>query len=235
MNAQWRWTRTPRSDRGTYKYYIQLPARNQSRIIRHHYTYTGSFCCTFLPTVMFLPYLLTVSLVAFPLVAHAQSLLDALRLADAPAFAEYIGANPALLAQLSDPAVKTIFAPNDKAMEIFLSNGTINKRLLARQSPNNDRKTAQQSSNEAQAAAGLKTPPGRVVQTNHPGPGGKVVGQPGSNTGNSTGGVARRQQSTGPQAIIFSGLGNNVTIVKEDTPFYNGLIQTTDGYGFPSG
>lgn len=170
---------------------------------------------------------------AFPLVTRAQSVADALRLANASAFADYVEGNPAILAQLSDPAIKTIFAPNDAAFKTFLSNETNTRRLMVRQQVINHDLAAQLCDN-VEDAAHVENPPGAVIKTGNDG---VVVGQPEPDDGpinqppvNATNAkIRRRQDATASRAVLFSGLGHTVGIVKRDTPFANGLIQTTDG------
>ena len=164
--------------------------------------------------------------------AQAQSLLDALKAANASGFAQYVQNNPGYLAALSAPGVQTIFAPTDQALAAFLSNTTLTNHLRRRQNVN--MQAEYQTSSEAASAAQLALPQGIPLPMNLPGPGNKkqvTVSQPKSSSSNTTSKKIRRRQQVASPVILFSGLGNNVTIVKEDTPFSGGLIQTVDGYG----
>lgn len=159
---------------------------------------------------------------AFSLVCRAWSVVEALRLADASVFADYVNDNPAILARLSDPTTKTIYAPNDDSMKKFLSNATYNRRLVARQNYLSSaaylayskiRKTAQD----------LETAPGTSTDVGDDGA--TVASTPPPPSQN----VRRAQNTTVTRAVLYSGLGRSVRMVKGDTPFANGLIHTTDG------
>lgn len=168
-----------------------------------------------------------------PLAIHAQSLLDALRAANATAFADYVGGNAAFFKQLNDSSIKTIFAPNDDAMKIFLSNGTLSRRQLSK-----DALAGRQTSKSQETTSQMGSPPGETVHNDLPGAGGKnevVVAQPPPSAfPRNTTARFRARQATSPSPInLYSGLGKSVTIVKGDTPYAHGLIQTTDGFFTP--
>jgi len=129
----------------------------------------------------------------------------------------------------TSPNVKIVFAPVDEAAEDF--NETDFRRslhLFARQ--NTNKQALQQSSDEESSIAQQQVPGGAVVPSTLPADGGgpspivaKGIALPPSGNGTS-----KRQLAGGP-VYLFTGLGNNVTIVKGDTPYDGGLIQTVNG------
>ncbi|MCJ1405531.1 hypothetical protein MMC11_008759 [Xylographa trunciseda] len=184
--------------------------------------------------------ILALSLVLFAANVQAQSLLDALKAANASGFAQYVQDTPGYLAALSAPGVQTIFAPTDEALAAFTSNTTVANSLRRRQGVN--MQAEYQSSSQGASAAQLALPPGLALPMNLPSSENKkqvTVSQPKSSSSNTTSKKLKSRQQVASPVILFSGLGRNVTIVKEDTPFSGGLIQTVDGQtnltGFSTG
>ena len=179
--------------------------------------------------------LLAFTLVAFSAIfVQAVSIFDGLAAAGASKFALFIQSDPALVALYTSPQIHSVFAPTDSAVELI--NGTDRRlRLRTRQSsgdvtPGGD----YQCSDEASSAASLSLVPGQESTTNLNAAGTRkqvVVSHGVSKSTNSTNGthtLRSRQQPANP-IRLFSGLGNNVSIIKTDTPFDGGLIQTVDG------
>ncbi|KAH8586233.1 FAS1 domain-containing protein [Bisporella sp. PMI_857] len=179
---------------------------------------------------MHLPTSLTLLAVSFTASVQAVTLFEGLIAANASRFAEFIQTDLSLVAIFTSPDVKTVFAPTDDAVEGF--NETDFRRslhLFARQGTN--RNGRQQCSDEVTDVAAQQAPGGTVVQSNLPADGGrgspivaKAIAAP--PPGNAT----TKRQVSGGQVRLFSGLGNNVTLVKGDTPYDSGLIQTVDGF-----
>ncbi|KAE8449595.1 hypothetical protein EG329_007925 [Mollisiaceae sp. DMI_Dod_QoI] len=177
------------------------------------------------------------ALLAPPFIASVQAvtLFEGLIAANATKFAQFIQCDPNLIAIFTSPDVKTVFAPNDDAMENFNETDFRRSlRLFARQATN--KRAHQQCSDQEASVAQQQTPGGTVVPSTLPADGGgpspivaKGSAPPPSGNGTSGNGTTKRQVSGGP-VHLFSGLGNNVTLVKGDTPYDNGLIQTLDGF-----
>jgi hypothetical protein len=166
--------------------------------------------------------------------AHASlPLLDALKtLANATQFAQLLEDNPSILALYNTSTTKTIFVPSDAYFESSIGG------LRRRQSSNPQQQLEYQYTNQLTnlATLGPTTLPGAVVNSGltSPGLGGKpqaIVTNKITQLTNTT--LRRRQSSNGTVPLqgiqLFSGLGNNVTIVEGDIPFDCGLIQTVSG------
>ena len=159
---------------------------------------------------------------ATPTAVQAVSLFEGLRNANATKFAQWIQSDPDLTAIFTNTSVKTIFAPIDSAFEN--GNKTYFRRsLLHRQT---SRKEALQQCGDTETdLAAMTVPHGDIVPTNLQADGGRnqpVVAH------NNT---AKMLEGTGTTGIqLFSGLGNNVTVLKGDTVYDGGRIQTIDGY-----
>lgn len=166
--------------------------------------------------------------VSFSASAQAVTLFEGLAAANAAKFAQFIQADPVLVGIFTAPDVHTVFAPSDDSFGSI--NQTIFRRslyLAARQST--DRSANQQCSNDRTKIAQTKAPGGAVVDSNLLGDGGgptPIVGR--SNTPNSGNGTTKRQ-SIEERVSLFTGLGDNVTVVQEDTEYDGGWIQTTNG------
>lgn len=160
---------------------------------------------------------------------RAVTLFEGLAAANATKFAQFIQSDASLVAVFTDPNVKTVFAPTDDAVQDF--NETDFRRslhLYARQSTN--KHALQQCSGKVASIAQAQAPGGTSIPANLPADGGgpspivaKGIAPPASGNG-----TTKRQVSGGP-VHFFTGLGNNVTLVKGDTPYDGGLIQTVDG------
>jgi len=183
-----------------------------------------------------------VVLLAFTLVAFAAhvtpqavSIFDGLAAAGASKFAQLIESDPALLALYTSGCVRSVFAPADDAVDLFnCTDGRLS--LRPRQSTGDVTPAGEyQSSNDASSAASLGIVPGQVSTQNLPAAGANkkqvVTSHPATNSTNSTSSknTLESRQQPATSATLFSGLGNSVSIVKADTPFDGGLIQTVDG------
>lgn len=155
--------------------------------------------------------------------AQNNTLLYALRyLANATQFADFLEANPDILATYNSTSVQTIFAPSD---------ASFTNPLRRRQAPSMQNSGIQYSHdlnnfrrlNPANA-------PGSVVNTGLSAPlaGGSqsIVSQK-----VATNSTTRRRRAVPSLGVeLLSGLGNSVNIISSDIPYSNGLIQVTDGY-----
>jgi hypothetical protein len=148
-------------------------------------------------------------------VVQAVSLFEGLHNANAIKFAQWIQSDPDLTAIFTNTSVKTIFAPIDNAFEN--GNKTYFRRsLLHRQTSRME--ALQQCSDTETDLAAMGVPHGDIVPTKIPADGGR--NQP-----------VVAHKMTGTTGIqLFSGLGNNVTVLKGDTVYDGGRIQTIDGY-----
>ena len=170
--------------------------------------------------------------------SHSLSLLDALKEnANASIFAQYIQNNPSIAALYQSSYIKTVFAPSDEALKA--ANIDHHRHLEARQQPNYVADAAEPYIQVTAIAVDVQTlrmPPGCVfatvdTQSNLKDNNTSLVAGPQSNNGAKTTkrGLSSYDNSTLEPVKIFSGLGNTIKIVKEDTPYEYGLIQTTDG------
>lgn len=167
--------------------------------------------------------------VSFTASIQAITLFEGLIAANASRFANFIQADPNLVALFTSPDVKTVFAPSDDAVKGFSETDFRRSlHLYARQATN--RRARQQTCQQVTNVAQLRAPEGAVISSNLETEGGgqsPIVAKEASPppAGNGT---TKRQELRGP-VQLFSGLGNNVTIVKGDTPYDGGLIHTIDG------
>ena len=180
---------------------------------------------------------ITLFLGLFLTLAHAQSLLDALRSANALAYATYLESNPQSLAFLNSSNVQTIFAPTDEAFQASsLGNATTISRLRSRQSGGIDSRVLFMSAARQQSAAQARFGQGEPIFTNFQNSSGgsqaAVSGPPSTPAVNSSK-LRRRQAGNSSTVSLFTGLGNSVDIVQEDTPYTGGLIQTINGFVLP--
>lgn len=175
---------------------------------------------------MHFPTILLLSLTTAPLI-HALSLFDSLRTsAGASQFADLVEGDP-ILSAIYLSGVRTVFAPSDECFPI--TNVTLLKgREL-------DPTISQQSKLEYQATniycvfnnKGADGGSNATMRNNQ----NIVFEKPAPDT------LTRRillpshprNSSTFPQPRIFSGLGNNVSVIRRDIPYDGGLIQVTDG------
>ena len=177
--------------------------------------------------------LIALSLSLFLTQSHAQSLVDALRAANASAYATYLESNPQSLAFLNSSNVQTIFAPTDEAFQASsLGNATVNSRLRSRQSGGIDPRVLYMSAARQQSAAQARFGQGEPIFTNMQNSSGgsqAAVSGPPSTPAVGSSKLRRRQAGNFSTVSLFTGLGNSVNIVQEDTSFVGGLIQTMDG------
>jgi len=168
--------------------------------------------------------------VSFAASVRAVSVFEGLIAANATKFAQLIQADSTLTAIFTSPDVKTIYAPSDDAVE-DLSEPDLRRalHLFARQATN--KHAQQQCSNKETNIAEQKAPGGTVVPSTLPADGGgpSPIVAKGDAPPPSGNGTAKRQLPGGP-VHLFTGLGNNVSVVKGDTPYDGGLIHTTDGF-----
>lgn len=178
---------------------------------------------------MRLPTFVALVTASFTASVQAVTLFEGLIAANASKFAQFIQSDPNLVAIFTDSAVKTVFAPTDSVVQDFNeTNFRRSLHLFARDSSN--RRAHQQCSDAETSAAQQQTPGGIVVNTNAQGDAASPVPvvAKGSAPPLSGNGTTKRQVPGGP-VHLFSGLGNNVTLVKADTRYDGGLIQTVDG------
>jgi uncharacterized surface protein with fasciclin (FAS1) repeats len=156
------------------------------------------------------------------------SVYDGLRAANASLFANWIQSNPALAALYTSASVQTIFAPTDEAFLAFntSSDSTTLHRVMARQVSGGPSPAGLYQTDQISQNAGQFGQPGAVTKSNLKNAGGKPQAAVGH--GKPGNGTKSKRDSTAP-IWIFSGLGNNVSIVKTDTPYDGGLIQTVNG------
>lgn len=178
---------------------------------------------------MYLPASIAVLAVSFSATVHAVTLFEGLAAADATHFAQYIQADPSLVDIFTNPNVQTVFAPNDDAFAGL--NKTAFRRsihLAVRQNINEAGN--QECSDDLFDLEKLGPPGGSVVDTNRPTNGGGKSPIVSKSTNAAPGNGTTKRQSAEQTISLFSGLGNNVTIVKGDTKYDGGLIQTVNGY-----
>lgn len=165
--------------------------------------------------------------VSFAASAQAVTLFEGLAAANAAKFAQFIEADPVLTGIFTAPDVHTVFAPSDDSFNSI--NQTIFRRslyLAARQST--DRSANQQCALKRARFATARPPGGEVVDSNLRADGGGSTPIVAKSTTPTSGNGTTKRQSTGG-VVLFTGLGENVTVVKEDTEYDGGLIQTTNG------
>ena len=176
---------------------------------------------------MLRPFLLAFSLVTCAAsTARAVSLFEGLRNANATKFAAWIQNDPALVDIFTAPNVRTVYAPIDEAVPDFNTTVRMLVRIRATDENQISGDEAKQTSDEASEASTLGNEPGSVNPVNIPGPrnGSNVVVSHGRR-----GNIYRRARQEGGSEKpiqLFSGLGENVTVIKTDTPYDGGLIHT---------
>jgi hypothetical protein len=156
---------------------------------------------------------------------NSTSLLYALRSANAAQFADFLEANPDILATYNSTSVQTIFAPSDSFFTTPLR-----RRQAAASSQQQAALQYSHRLNNLEALGPSGSVPGAVVQTGLQAPlaGGSqsIVSQ--KVVANSTTRRRRTVPSTGIE--LLSGLGHSVNILNGDIPYDNGVIHVTDGY-----
>jgi hypothetical protein len=178
---------------------------------------------------MHLPTSLTLLALCFTVSAQGVTLFEGLVNANASKFAQFIQSDPDLVAIFTSPDVKTVYAPFDDAVADF--NSTDFRRSLHLYTRQKTNKGAhEQTTDTVTTTSQQQAPGGAVVPSNNPtdGGGSSPIVAKGTAPPASGNGTTKRQLSGGP-IYLFTGLGNNVTIIKGDTPFDGGLIHTTNG------
>jgi len=159
--------------------------------------------------------------------ADSISLIDALKTrANATKFAQFLEANPDILAVYNSSSVQTVFAPTDAYFTA----------LRRRATSSQQQQLQYQYTGQLTGLEDLSPPalPGAIVHTGLPAPqaGGSQAAVSEKVAANST--TRRRRDGSGTVPTtgirILSGLGNSVNILKGDIPYSNGLIQSTDGF-----
>lgn len=172
---------------------------------------------------MKLSILLAATLFSISIHADSTSLLDALRYhANATKFADFLEANPDLLAVYNSSSVQTIFAPTD---DHFVT------PLRRRDTASQEQQLQYQYTNQLTDLQTLSPAngPGTVVHT-----GLSALKAGGSQATVSekvaTNSTTRRRNAGNTGVRMLSGLGNHVNILKGDISYCNGVIHSTDGY-----
>jgi uncharacterized surface protein with fasciclin (FAS1) repeats len=179
---------------------------------------------------MHLPTSLTLLALSITVSAQGVTLFEGLVNANASKFAQFIQSDPNLVAIFTSPNVKTVYAPTDDAVADFnSSNFRRSLHLYTRQ--HSSQGAHEQTTNSVTTTAQQQAPGGAVVPSNNPtdGGGSSPIVAKGTAPPASGNGTTKRQVSGGP-IYLYTGLGNNVTIIKGDTPFDGGLIHTTSGF-----
>jgi len=165
------------------------------------------------------------SILAFPAIAYAVSLIDALNANGATSFAKQIQANPDILALYTSPSVQTVYAVPDTS----IGNGTLRLRATA-----NPQQLALHASGQLTRLETLNAFPGHVSQSKLPSPqlqqSQAVVSQSGISTNTSVSSHRRSTGGTLPSTPVSfaSGLGNTVNVVSGDIAYDGGLIHIVD-------
>lgn len=177
---------------------------------------------------MHLPTSLTILALSFTVSAQGVTLFEGLVNANASKFAQFIQSDPDLVAIFTSPDVKTVYAPFDDAVADF--NSTNFRRALHLYTRQKTNKGAYEQTSAAVAnISQQQAPGGAVVSSNNPTDGGGSSPIVAKSTPPVSGNGTTKRQLPGGPVYLFTGLGNNVTIVKGDTPFDGGLIHTTNG------
>ncbi|MCJ1268263.1 hypothetical protein MMC22_008150 [Lobaria immixta] len=168
--------------------------------------------------------ILLLSLTTAPFI-HALSLFDSLRTsAGASQFADFVEGDP-ILSAIYLSGVRTVFAPSDEYFPV--TNATLLKRNESVPTSSEQRKAEYQATySDCQinnAGSNFTMYDNNTI----------VVDQspaPGTLTRRALPPSRPRNSSTFPPLRIFSGLGNNVSVIRGDIPYDGGLIQVTDGF-----
>jgi hypothetical protein len=164
----------------------------------------------------------------------AVTVFEGLQNANASLFAQWIEEDPSLSALYNSSQVQTVFAPNDDAFSAYSQSGNLPqlRRLLLRQAAITVAGSLQCASRRMDLND-LSPPSGAIVNTNSQSSANRQQVVVAQSQGNSTTSSQKKRQSsylaTNP-VHLFSGLGNNVSIVQADTSYDGGVIQTLDGF-----
>lgn len=170
--------------------------------------------------------------------AQAPALFDALRSSGASKFAASIESDPILFDLYNSSQVQTVFAPSDDT----------GAKVKRQETPAQEQSGGLQTSGSLNTLADMNKRPGAQIptrdsQANLGGRPQSVVSD--SRQTGSTGSIKRgasplrrdNQNTTVPSNTtfppllsIFSGLGNNVSIIRADIPYDGGLIHIVDEY-----
>lgn len=169
----------------------------------------------------------SLSILAFPAITYAVSLIDALNANGATTFAKQIQANPDILALYTSSSVQTVYAVPDTS----IGNSTLRLRQAANPQQLNLHASAQLTQLET-----LSVFPGQVSQTKLISPQLQqpqaVVSQSGISTNTSASSHRRSTGGTLPSTPVSfaSGLGNTVNLVSGDIAYDGGLIHIVDNF-----
>lgn len=179
----------------------------------------------------------TLFIIACMPISYSLSLLNALKQnANASIFAQIIENDPSIAAVYLSSYTRTVFAPSDDALNA--ANIHPNSFLKSRQT-NYAGEAADsdvQVTHRLSSTYSLRQPRSAVIETfdNNGNLGGSNISLP-TDAQSEYGakkmkrGLSGCDNNTMEPVKIFSGLGNTVSIIKEDIPYDHGLIQTTDG------
>lgn len=170
--------------------------------------------------------ILLLSLTTAPFI-HALSLFDSLRTsAGASQFADLVEGDP-ILSAIYLSGIQTVFAPSDECFPV--TNATLLKGRQSDTTSSQQHQLEYQITNDYSTFNIEKADGGSVLtmlnnQT-------IVSGEPAPDilTRRNLLPSHPRNSSKFPQLRIFSGLGNNVSVIRGDIPYDGGLIQVTDG------
>ncbi|MCJ1388909.1 hypothetical protein MMC18_001760 [Xylographa bjoerkii] len=170
--------------------------------------------------------------IVYPSFAQAPGLFDALRNSGASRFAAAIESDPASSALYLSSQVQTVFAPADDTVAAYV------KR---QETPAQEQASGIQASGASNYLADINRRPGAQITTKDPNAnlGGKPQNVVSDSRNTTSSNSAKRAISllgrqspnaTLPSLLsIYSGLGNNVSIIKADIPYNGGVIQIVDG------
>jgi hypothetical protein len=166
--------------------------------------------------------------------AQVPSLLEALQNAGASQFAAMIESDPTSSALYLSSQVQTVFAPAD-------DNVTSPAYIKRRNTPTQEQQLGLQASGASNYLSDINSGYGVPISTKDTNAtlGGKPQNVVTDTRNTSSSSTTRRSISLlnprssnstlTPLLSIFSGLGNNVSIIKADIPYAGGVIQIVDG------
>jgi len=167
------------------------------------------------------------SILAFPTITYAVSLIDALNANGATQFAQQIQANPNILTLYTSSGVQTVYAIPDSS----IGNSTLRLRQVA-----NPQQLSLHASGQLTNLETLSVFPGSVSKSKLSSPQLQqpqaVVSQSGVSTNKSASSRRRSVGGTLPSTpvSIASGLGNKVNLVSGDIAYDGGLIHIVDDF-----
>jgi hypothetical protein len=177
---------------------------------------------------MHLPTSLTLLALSLTESAQGVTLFEGLVNANASKFAQLIQSDPNLVAIFTASDVKTVYAPSDDAVAGYnTTNFRRSLHLYTRQS--SDKQGKEHTSAELTTLSQQQVPGGNVASSNLPTDGGGSSPLVSQGTPPTSGNGTTKRQLPGGPVYLFTGLGDNVTIIKGDTPFDGGLIHTLNG------